>query len=201
MKTKSLCDMNPTRCASSNASEFSLTRPAGTFSHPMGEGQAEGRFSGSAAQRATTFCREPLSVDLPSESGSKLHALQTLAGSCCALPPREAFGVRPACRRFGFRSPRRELLQGILSTNRTAVGTSRCDVPAREAAGGTVAPLNAARTAQRVVPTRFRALGREVSFGRVLFLPLVLAATLTLSTHATFTQPWQTVDDSEYGDG
>jgi len=35
------------------------------------------------------------------------------------------------------------------------VGTSRCDVPAREAAGGIVAPLNAARTAQRAVPTRF----------------------------------------------
>src|SRR2546430_3787754 len=35
------------------------------------------------------------------------------------------------------------------------VGTSRCDVPARESAGGIVAPLNAARTAQRAVPTRF----------------------------------------------
>src|SRR2546426_5507567 len=35
------------------------------------------------------------------------------------------------------------------------VGTSRCDVPARAVAGGTVAPLNAARTAQRAVPTRF----------------------------------------------
>jgi len=39
--------------------------------------------------------------------------------------------------------------------NLTLVGTSRCDVPAREAAGGIVAPLNAARTAQRAVPTRF----------------------------------------------
>src|SRR5437762_9306490 len=38
--------------------------------------------------------------------------------------------------------------------NLTLVGTSRCDVPAREAAGGIVAPLNAARTAQRAVPTR-----------------------------------------------
>src|SRR5439155_5354749 len=35
------------------------------------------------------------------------------------------------------------------STNPTLVGTSRCDVPAREAAGGIVAPL----TAQRAVPT------------------------------------------------
>ncbi len=33
------------------------------------------------------------------------------------------------------------------------VGTSRCDVPARETAGGRVAPLHAARTAQRAVPT------------------------------------------------
>ena len=39
--------------------------------------------------------------------------------------------------------------------NLTVVGTLRCDVPAREAAGGIVAPLNAARTAQRAVPTRF----------------------------------------------
>src|SRR5438477_13203933 len=35
----------------------------------------------------------------------------------------------------------------------TLVGTSRCDVPAREAAGGIIAPLSAARTAQRYVPT------------------------------------------------
>ena len=40
------------------------------------------------------------------------------------------------------------------SLNPTLVGTSRCDVPARETAGGTVAPLNAARTAPRAVPTR-----------------------------------------------
>ncbi|PYK96447.1 MAG: hypothetical protein DME19_19690 [Verrucomicrobia bacterium] len=39
--------------------------------------------------------------------------------------------------------------------NLTSVGTSRCDVPARESAGGIVAPLNAARTAQRAVPTGF----------------------------------------------
>ena len=35
----------------------------------------------------------------------------------------------------------------------TLVATSRCDVPARETAGGIVAPLNAVRTAQRAVPT------------------------------------------------
>jgi hypothetical protein len=34
------------------------------------------------------------------------------------------------------------------------VGTSRCDVPAREIAGGTGAPLDTVRTAQRAVPTR-----------------------------------------------
>jgi hypothetical protein len=50
------------------------------------------------------------------------------------------------------------------SVKRRMVGTSRCDVPARVAAGGTVrstiargmpcvAPLDAARTAQRAIPT------------------------------------------------
>jgi len=48
------------------------------------------------------------------------------------------------------------------------VGTSRCDVPAREAAGGTVAPLNAARTAQRAAPTRFKGARRAQSSGRSL---------------------------------
>ena len=70
---------------------------------------------GSVQQHATKLCRETLSVNLPSESGSKLHALQTLARSCCGLLFREAFGVRPACRRFAFRSPKGELLRGILS--------------------------------------------------------------------------------------
>ncbi len=37
--------------------------------------------------------------------------------------------------------------------NLMLVATWRCDVPAREAAGGPVAPLHAARTAQRAVPT------------------------------------------------
>ena len=41
-----------------------------------------------------------------------------------------------------------------VSSNPPQVGTSRCDVPARAAAGGTVAPLDAARTAQRAVPTK-----------------------------------------------
>ena len=37
--------------------------------------------------------------------------------------------------------------------NLTLVGTSRCDVTARKTAGGTIAPLYAARTAQRAIPT------------------------------------------------
>ena len=85
---------------------------------PRGAGETPAllyRRFGSAAPRATKACRKAPSSNLPSESGSKLHARQTLARSCCALPLREAFGVRPACRRFGFRSPRRELLRGILS--------------------------------------------------------------------------------------
>jgi len=51
--------------------------------------------------------------------------------------------------------------------NLTSVGTSRCDVPARESAGGIVAPLNAARTAQRAVPTRFRGSMREIFRGNL----------------------------------
>ena len=49
--------------------------------------------------------------------------------------------------------------------NLTWVGTSRCDVPAREAAGGTVAPRTA-RTAQRAVLTRFRDNSAN-SFGEI----------------------------------
>ena len=59
-------------------------------------------------------------------------------------------------------------LTPALPMNLTSVGTSRCDVPARESAGGIVAPLNAARTAQRAVPTRFRGSMREVLFWRHL---------------------------------
>src|SRR5207247_4194132 len=52
-------------------------------------------------------------------------------------------------------------LTPTLPMNLTLVGTSRCDVPARETAGGIVAPLHAARTAQRAVLTRFRGSMRE----------------------------------------
>ena len=41
------------------------------------------------------------------------------------------------------------LLTPTLPMNLTLVGTSRCDVPAREIAGGIIVPLHAARTAQR----------------------------------------------------
>ena len=51
--------------------------------------------------------------------------------------------------------------------NLASVETSRCDVPARESAGGIVAPLNAARTAQRAVPTRFRGSMREIFRGNL----------------------------------
>src|SRR2546421_7792661 len=69
--------------------------------------------------------------------------------------------------------------------NLTSVGTSRCDVPARESAGGIVAPLNAARTARRAVPTRFNArsfvsekslLGGEGRDEGERFFKLILAA-------------------------
>src|SRR5271167_1569710 len=43
-----------------------------------------------------------------------------------------------------------------LTMNLTLVGTSRCDAPALAVAGGAIAPLNAARTAQRTVPTGIR---------------------------------------------
>src|SRR5439155_1227741 len=51
--------------------------------------------------------------------------------------------------------------------NLILVGTSRCDVPARESAGGIIAPLNAARTAQRAVPTRFRGSTCEIFRGNL----------------------------------
>jgi hypothetical protein len=54
----------------------------------------------------------------------------------------------------------------------TSVGTSRCDVRARESAGGIVAPLKAARTAQRAVPTRFRGSMREDLLRRNLSMNL-----------------------------
>jgi tRNA-specific 2-thiouridylase len=58
------------------------------------------------------------------------------------------------------------------SPNPTMVGTSRCDVLAREA-GESVAPLDAARTAQRAVPTAGRYLlkrGRDLRKDQSYFL-------------------------------
>src|SRR5439155_723977 len=54
------------------------------------------RLAGALASPATTV--------VPPKSGSKLHALQTLARWSSILGPRsrEAFGVRPACQRFGI---------------------------------------------------------------------------------------------------
>jgi tRNA-specific 2-thiouridylase len=57
--------------------------------------------------------------------------------------------------------------------NPIMVGTSRCDVLAREAAGETIAPLDAARTAQRAVPTKGRYLlkrGRDPRKDQSYFL-------------------------------
>ena len=42
------------------------------------------------------------------KSGSKLHALQTLPRRFNVPETREAFGVRPACRRFRFLVPMRD---------------------------------------------------------------------------------------------
>jgi tRNA-specific 2-thiouridylase len=59
------------------------------------------------------------------------------------------------------------------STNPALVGTSRCDVLAREAAGETIAPLNVAWTAQRAVPTPGRYLlkrGRDLKKDQSYFL-------------------------------
>ena len=56
---------------------------------PTGAGETPAllyRRFGSAAQRAIKICRETHSVNLPSESGSKLHALQTLARPSLPLP-------------------------------------------------------------------------------------------------------------------
>jgi len=47
--------------------------------------------------------------------------------------------------------------------NFTLVGTSRCDIPAREAAGGSFAPLDATRTPQRGVPTFPSTLNHQLS--------------------------------------
>jgi hypothetical protein len=58
--------------------------------------------------------------------------------------------------------------------NLSSVGTSRRDVPARATAGGTLAPLNAVRTAQRAIPTSFRLLASSHDFEiRDASMPLV----------------------------
>jgi len=58
--------------------------------------------------------------------------------------------------------------------NLSSVGTSRRDVPARATAGGTLAPLNAARTAQRAIPTTFQFVAPRHDFEiRDTFMPLV----------------------------
>ncbi len=84
----------PSECASartkSNPSPASLTEAGGT--------PALLCRLGLEPRRVAHSCREALPV--PSESGSKLHAVQTLARSSGAWPLREAFGVRPVCRRF-----------------------------------------------------------------------------------------------------
>jgi len=54
----------------------------------------------------------PLHRDTSWQSGSKLHALQTLPRRHWPLEQREAFGVRPACWRFRVRPSRRERLLG-----------------------------------------------------------------------------------------
>src|SRR5437016_6277662 len=58
-------------------------------------------------------------------------------------------GFRFLCRNDAVERPRPTLPMNLT----VVVGTSRCDVPARETATGIVAPLNAARTARRAVPT------------------------------------------------
>jgi hypothetical protein len=54
-----------------------------------------------------------------------------------------------------------------VSSNSALVGTSRRDVPAPAAAGAADAPLNAARTAQRAVPT-LQSLGRQTLVGEIV---------------------------------
>ena len=57
--------------------------------------------------------------------------------------------------------------------NLAEAGTSRCDVLAREAAGETISPLDAARTARRAVPTTSRYLlkrGRDLKKDQSYFL-------------------------------
>ena len=55
--------------------------------------------------------------------------------------------------------------------NLALVGSPRCGDPARAAADGTIAPLNAARTAQRAAPTRSKGAVHEKLQGILFLLP------------------------------
>src|SRR2546425_6990862 len=102
MKTKLTMNFPVGRVSPSAPTAFTLSSKKWRRIGALGETRPAPTSLSSAAQHLAKICRETLHMKLPSESGSKLHALQTLARSCCALLLREAFGVRPACRRFGF---------------------------------------------------------------------------------------------------
>src|SRR5437867_471546 len=118
MRTNARIDLNvgqasrlpSERASSSRKSNLSPAPPTGAGGTPA----LLCRRLGSEPRRVVQSCREALPINLPSESRSKLRAVQTLARSCRALPLREAFGVRPACRRFALSSSKRELLRQIL---------------------------------------------------------------------------------------
>ncbi len=76
-------------------------------------------------------------------------------------------GARAACKpkRFALCGAMASFPTPALPMNLALVGTSRCDVRAREVAGGTVAPLHAPRTAQRAISTEFRGIMREIFRG------------------------------------
>ena len=91
---------------------------------------------------------------------------------------KEFFLFRPARNKWGeiwSNGKTQPMIDRVWALNPTLVGTSRCDVSARAAAGGTnnpprthqlrVAPLNAALTAQRAVPTQCRPLRRKLCWG------------------------------------
>ena len=70
------------------------------------------------------------------------------------------------------RFPKVISVQSALTDSRALVGSSRRDDPARVAAGGTIAPLNAARTARRAV-TLTPALSHPMGEGERLDASLV----------------------------
>ena len=83
-----------------NDSRYQMKRSAQTFRTPL-----EAWAACSRRREEADPCKLP--VDPPahepdSKSGSKLHALQTLSRRFNVPETREAFGVRPACRRFRF---------------------------------------------------------------------------------------------------